>query len=110
MQNNFNVTGRLISKTKIQQITEKFRKVDFIVQLEDGKFPIFAQFQLANKLTNLIDGINVGDNIQVSFNLQGRITKLKDGSERVFNTLNAFSILTVENNQIGIDEDLDFLK
>lgn len=74
-------------------VTEKFSKREFVVTVQDEKYPQLVQFQLVNDRASLLDGFKSGDQIEVSFSLRGREwTNPKSGEVKVFNTLDAFRV------------------
>lgn len=78
------ITGKLHVVCATEQVTEKFRKREFVVMEEEsyrGKvtqhfYPVQMTFDNCDKL----DGFNVGDNVVVSAELSGREYDKKDGS------------------------------
>ena len=66
------LTGRLIEKFEEQQISDKFKKREFVVETSENKFTEQIKFELVQDRTDLIDPYSVGDEIKVSFNLKGR--------------------------------------
>ena len=79
-----------------EQISEKFVKREFVVTDDSSMYPQDISFQLTQDKCGLIDGIKVGDKIEVSFNLRGREWTSPQGEVKYFNTLEAWRI-----NKIG---------
>ena len=76
-----------------QQVTPTFRKREFVVEFsENPMYPQFILFQLVQDRCALIDGYNVGDMIDVSFNLRGRQWNSPSGETKFFNSLEAWRI------------------
>jgi hypothetical protein len=74
-------------------VTEKFSKREFVIELKDGMYPQSIQFQMAQDKCSLLDTVRVGQEIEVSFNLRGREwTDPKTDQVKVFNTLDAFRV------------------
>lgn len=74
-------------------VTEKFSKREFVIEVKDGMYPQVVQFQMAQDKCSLLDTVGVGQEIEVSFNLRGREwTDPKTGQVKVFNTLDAFRV------------------
>ena len=89
----FQLKGKLIVKGDEQQITEKFKKREFVIQDEDEKYPQVISFQLVQDKCSLLEAYNEGDVITVDFNLRGREwTSPKDGQTKYFNSLEAWRI------------------
>ena len=74
-------------------VTEKFSKREFVIEVKDGMYPQVIQFQMAQDKCSLLDTISVGREVEVSFGIKGREwTDPKTGQVKVFNTLDAFRI------------------
>ena len=84
------LTGKLVIKYDIQQISEKFKKREFVIKTDD-KYPQFITLQLVNDKCGLIDPVSVGDDITVQININGREYQ-KDGQTRYFNSIEAWKI------------------
>lgn len=90
------VIGKLIEVMETQQVTEKFSKREFVVQYaENPEYPEYIKFQLNNK-TELINKFEVGDEIEVHFNLTGKPWTNKEGVTSYFNNLVAWKIVMIE--------------
>ena len=86
------ITGTLKSKNDAVQVSEKFKKREFVLTENSTKYPQHIQFSLAQDKCAILDGYNVGDEIKVQFNLQGREWTNPQGEVKVFNTLDAWRI------------------
>ncbi len=94
---NLSIEGKVKRILDEQVISERFKKREFVIETEE-QYPQVLVFQLAQDKTNLIDPLNVGDKIEVFFNLRGREWQKEPSSEiRVFNTLDAWRIQKVES-------------
>ena len=87
----YDVTGRLIEIFDEQQISEKFRKREFVLEVQDGQYPEQIKFQLVMDKTGLIDAYPVGSEVKISFNLRGRGYN-KNGQMMYFTNLEAWRI------------------
>ena len=89
----FTLKGKLIVKGDEQQVSEKFKKREFVIQDEDAKYPQVISFQLVQDKCSLLEAYNEGDVINVNFNVRGREwTSPKDGETKYFNSLEAWKI------------------
>tara|TARA_B100001093_G_scaffold100772_1_gene92895 strand:+ start:1087 stop:1455 length:369 start_codon:yes stop_codon:yes gene_type:complete len=107
---NLSIEGKVKRILDEQVISERFKKREFVIETEE-QYPQVLVFQLVQDKTNLIDQINLGDKIEVFFNLRGREWQKDASSEiRVFNTLDAWRIQKVESisgqNQ-GVDSSTE---
>ncbi|MBG8553939.1 MULTISPECIES: DUF3127 domain-containing protein [Hymenobacter] len=87
----YDATGRLHEIFDEQQVSEKFRKREFVLEVVDGQYPEHIKFQLVQDKTALIDQYRVGDEVKVTFNLRGRGFN-KNGQMLYFTNLEAWKI------------------
>ncbi len=92
------ITGILKVKNETQQVSEKFKKREFVITDNSSQYPQHISFQLTQDKCNLIDQYNVGAEIKVHFNLRGREWTSPQGEVRYFNTLEAWRIESSANN------------
>ena len=97
-------TGKLHAKFEAQQITERFRKQEFVIQLEpNSRYPQFVSFQLTGDRCGQIDEFQVGDEISVEFTLRGREWTSPKGEVKYFNSLEVWSI-EGQKSQAPVDD------
>jgi hypothetical protein len=87
----YDVTGRLHEIFDEQQVSEKFRKREFVLEVQDGQYPEHIKFQLVQDKTSLIDPYKTGDEVKITFNLRGRGFN-KNGQMIYFTNLEAWRI------------------
>ena len=86
-------SGRLHATFEAQQVTQRFRKREFVVELSDSPdYPQFVIFQLTGDRCDHLDGFNVGDDINIEFNLRGREWNSPKGETKFFNSLDVWKI------------------
>ncbi len=92
---NLELTGRLLKKYDVVNVSDKFRKREFVVELSEeingSSYINYAAMQLVNAKCDIIDKYNEGDMVKVSFNIRGS-KWTKDDKERYFSNLNAWSV------------------
>jgi|SRR6218665_691456 len=86
------ITGILKVKTEAQQVSDKFRKREFVLTDNSSQYPQHISFQLTQDKCSLLDQYNVGDELKVHFNLRGREWTSPKGEIKYFNTLEAWRI------------------
>lgn len=87
-------SGRLHVIHETQQVTERFRKREFVVELADNpRYPQFVQFQLTGDRCEQMDGFEVGDEINVEFSLRGREWTSPSGDVKYFNSLDVWTLV-----------------
>lgn len=94
----FKLKGTLKLKNDTVQVSDKFMKREFVVTDEDTMYPQDIQFQLTQDKCALIDHVNPGDVIEVSFNLRGKEWVNPKGETKYFNTLDAWRIESCATN------------
>lgn len=87
---NFQIKGELKKVFAEQQVTDKFKKREFVVETKD-QYPQVIKFQLSQDRCGLIESYDIGDDITVSFDIQGK--EFVKGTEVFyFTTLNAWKL------------------
>ena len=88
----YETRGRIHALFETQQVTERFRKREFVAELADDRYPQFVLFQLTGNRCDNLDGFGVGDEVRVEFNLRGREWKSPRGETRFFNSLDVWNL------------------
>lgn len=95
------IRGKVHEIGDVQQVTDTFKKRDLIVQYaENPQFVEYIRFEATQDRTSLFDNLNVGDEVEVSFNLRGRPWTNKDGITTYFNSLVAWRVSKVTTTPI----------
>ena len=100
----YNVTGTLKVKNQEQQISEKFKKREFVITDNSSQYPQHISFQLTQDKCSLLDTCKVGDEIKVHFNLRGREWTNPQGEVKFFNSLEAWKIEGNSNHKEKVVE------
>jgi hypothetical protein len=86
-------TGRIHALFDTKQVTERFRKREFVLELSDNpRYPQYVQFQLTGDRCENLDGFEVGHEVKVEFSLRGREWKSPQGEIRYFNSLDVWTL------------------
>lgn len=92
---SFELQGKLVEKFPEQQVSDAFKKREFVVETsEEGGGRVFTEqikFQLIQDKCNLIDDVNLNQDVKVSFNIKGRKWE-KDGKVNYFTNLDAWRV------------------
>src|ERR1700733_4750083 len=87
------VTGKLLVKYDTQQVSEKFKKREFVLELAEeingNIYTNFAKMQLVQNKTDIIDRFKEGDLVKVSFNIKGNKWE-RDGKVNYITNLDAW--------------------
>jgi len=100
---SFEITGKLIEKFDAQQVTDRFRKREFVLETSENvgtsEFVETIKFQLTQDRCDLVDNMNIGEEAKVSFNIRGRRWE-KNGQVSYFNNLEAWKMDKVSQAQV----------
>ncbi|MDA3779088.1 MAG: DUF3127 domain-containing protein [Bacteroidales bacterium] len=92
---SFEITGKIIEIYNTQQINDKFKKRDFVIEQVNNNsgrdFIEHIKFQLLQDKTGLIDKYSMNDEVKVSFNIKGKRWE-RDGKVSYFTNLDAWKI------------------
>lgn len=88
---SFDVQGRLHEIFDEVQVSDKFRKREFVLEIPDGSFTQHVKFQLTQDKCSVIDQYKIGDEVKVTFNLSGK-PFTKNGTTMYFTNLQAWRI------------------
>jgi hypothetical protein len=88
---SFDVQGRLHEIFDEQQVSDKFRKREFVLEIPDGAYTQYIKFQLTQDKCSLLDQYKIGDDVKVAFNLSGK-PFTKNGTTMYFTNLGAWRI------------------
>lgn len=86
------VTGKLYVKYDAQQVSDKFKKREFVLKDDSTQYTQYILLQLTQDKCDLIDKFQIEDEIKVSINLRGREWKSPQGETKYFNTLEAWRV------------------
>jgi hypothetical protein len=113
------VTGEILSIGEVLVISDKFKKLEFSVEV-DGEYPKKHLFTITQNRVEQLKGFKPGDDVEICFNLNGyEYEDKKTGSKRIINTTEAWSVKRMEQKHEEkpkddlitsneIDDDLPF--
>jgi hypothetical protein len=89
------VTGKLLVKYDTQQVSERFKKREFVMELAEeingNVYTNYAKMQLVQNKCEILDRFNEGDSIKVSFNIKGNKWE-RDGKVNYITNLDAWRV------------------
>ncbi len=91
---SFDISGKLIEKYDVQQVTDSFKKREFVIEVanpNNSEWNDFIKFQSVQDRVSLIEPFKIGDEIKVGFNIKGRKWE-KEGKVNFFSNLEAWRI------------------
>lgn len=72
MSNTLTIIGTIKHIGQRQQITEKFAKRQFVLDVKNGNYTDMVALQFVNDRTDLIDPYQIGQEVRVHFNPRSR--------------------------------------
>jgi hypothetical protein len=87
---SFKLSGK-IKVIKPTEVSKSFSKREFVIETTD-QYPQLVTFQITQDKCALLDNIQIGIQVEVSFNLKGREWTSPAGEVKYFNTLEAWRI------------------
>ena len=92
---NLEVIGKLLAKYDTQQVSEKFKKREFVLELAEeingNIYTNFAKMQLVQNKCDIIDRFKEGETVKVSFNIKGNRWE-RDGKVNYITNLDAWRV------------------
>ena len=86
------ITARIFEIFEIQSVSATFKKREFVLEHIERQYPEYIKFELIQDKCDLLDKFQVGQDINVEFNLKGRKWTSPQGEVKYFNTLQAWRI------------------
>ncbi|MDR2886656.1 MAG: DUF3127 domain-containing protein [Bacteroidales bacterium] len=100
----FEITGKVIDVSPTNQVSEKFKKREFVVEKkETGGTTLFIdyiKFQLIQEKCDLINESFMNEDVKVWFNLKGNKWE-RDGKVSYFTNLDAWKVEKVSQQSPG---------
>ncbi|MCX6329474.1 MAG: DUF3127 domain-containing protein [Bacteroidia bacterium] len=97
----FEITGKIIDILPVNQVSDKFRKREFIVEKkESGGAAVFVdyiKFQLIQDKCDLINESFLNEEVKIWFNLKGNKWE-RDGKINYFTNLDAWKIEKISSS------------
>ena len=88
-----NIKGKVLEIFPVAQVRENFRKREFVLEYRDnGQYAEFIKFEVIQDRCDLLDDFKAGDEVEVQFNLRGRVWTNPKGEKVYFNSLQAWRI------------------
>lgn len=92
---NLEITGKLVEKYDTQNVSDRFKKREFVLELVEevngNPYTNYAKMQLVQNKCDILDRFNVGDNLRVNFNIKGNRYE-KEGRTSYFSNLDAWRL------------------
>jgi hypothetical protein len=102
----FETTGRIIDISPVNQVSDKFRKREFVIEKKEtggsAVFVDFVKFQLTQDKCELINESFLNEDVKIWFNLRGNKWE-RDGKVNYFTNLDVWKIEKL--SQAGRDQN-----
>jgi len=96
----FEITGKVIEILPVNQVSDKFRKREFVIEKKDTGGPNifidYIKFQLVQDKCDLINESYLNEEVKIWFNLKGNRWE-RDGKVNYFTNLDAWKIEKVSS-------------
>ncbi|MCB9169645.1 MAG: DUF3127 domain-containing protein [Flavobacteriales bacterium] len=86
---SYSITGTIKSVGKTQDVSDKFRKRELILLETVGQRDQPIPIEFTQERTSLLDGFKPGEQVTVSFYINGREWTARDGTVKYFLSLSA---------------------
>ena len=86
----YELEGKINVIQDAQTFGSGFTKREFVVIVEDGKYPQEINLELVQDKVSLLDECNIGDEVSVTFDIRGR-----EYNGKYFNNLQAWKLNVV---------------
>ena len=91
----FEITGKIIDILPVNQVSDKFRKREFVIERKESGGPAvfidYIKFQLVQDKCDLINESFLNEEVKVSFNIKGNRWE-REGKVNYFTNLDAWKI------------------
>ncbi|HRE40218.1 MAG TPA: DUF3127 domain-containing protein [Ignavibacteria bacterium] len=93
--------GKIYNIFDTQQIKDTFKKREFVLEYSDNsQYPQLIKFEFTQDKCDELNGFNVGDEVEVNFNIRGREWTNPKGEKVYFNTLQAWKMDKLSESEI----------
>lgn len=94
---SYTLTGKLVQVGQTQEVSEKFKKREFVVETTEEingvAYTNYAKLQLVQAKCDLLNNRRIGEEVTVSFNVKGNsYVDKKDGQTKYITNLDAWRI------------------
>jgi hypothetical protein len=95
----YELKGKVKVVQDAQTFGSGFTKRELVVTVEDGKYPQDISLEFVQDNVSKLDGINVGDEVEITFDIRGR-----EYNGKYFNNLQAWKMSAVSSGEGATDE------
>ena len=99
----YELTGKIKVIQDPQTFNSGFTKREMVVTVEEGKYPQDINLEFVQEKVNLLNELNVGQTVTVTFDIRGR-----EHNGRYYNNLQGWKIQVAEENATEFDQQAPF--
>jgi hypothetical protein len=103
------VQGTIYAIGPVQEVSEKFRKQEIILETLNGEYTQHIKLQFAQKKIDLLQSFAPGSEVVCQINIAGKLYKNKEGKEDSFTNIVCWKINEVGTNVITNEAESDSL-
>jgi single-strand DNA-binding protein len=93
MASGFELEGKVKVIMEAQTFASGFSKREFVVEVEDGKFPQMIKFECIKDRAAQLENLAVGDPVKVNFDVRGN-----EYNDRYYVNLNAWKVAKLDGS------------
>lgn len=101
---NYELSGKLFEKFPTQQVTDKFRKRELVIEVTENNYTQHIKLQLTKERCDILDKFNIGDEVKATININGRRNE-KDGKVSYWNSLDIWRLELVSATNTSASEE-----
>lgn len=94
MAANFKITGEIVDIKDEVQVTDRFSKRELWVEIPGSRGPQTLSFEVANQACSKLDEFSIGEKVDITFSLRGRVWQ-----DKCYSSLHASEITLVGNRK-----------
>lgn len=91
----FELTGKIKVIQPTQEINDRFKKREFVIEENSGQYPQVVPFEFTQDKCDVLDKYKVGQDVKVFFNIRGREWTNNQNETKYFLNLNAWKMETL---------------
>lgn len=88
----FEISGKIKVIQPTQEINDRFKKREFVIDENSGPFPQVIPFEVTQDKCEILDQFKEGQDVKIFFNLRGREWTSKQNETKYFLNLQAWKI------------------
>ena len=93
------IKGKIKKISETVQISDRFRKREFVVEYASNPdYPQPLQFEMVQDRCELLDPFEVGQEVEIFFDLRGREWTNPQGEVKFFNSLQAWKLVSEQSS------------